>query len=850
MKTFIKQFKDVGIKNVLEVGGKNGSLGEMIQYLKPKGLNVPDGFAITADAYRFFLEEARLKSKNSSFAKASAGRQNLKGFIKQTLSGLNTKNLQDLAKRGEAIREAIKSVELPKELEKEIVLNYQKLEKEYGKNTDVAVRTSGTTEDAPDASFAGQYETFLNIRGSVKVLQAVKASFASLFTNRAISYRADKGFDYSKMALSVGVQKMARSDLGCSGIMFTLDTESGFPDVVLISGAWGLGEMVVQGEVTPDEFSVFKKTNAIIDKRLGDKTRKMIYSTGQGIKKTKIVDTNKEEREKFVLSEAEILKLAKWGVIIEKHYTALRKKWTPMDMEWAKDGKTGELFIVQARPETVHSRRDFSKIKEYKLQTSSSKLQVLVRGASVGNKIAVGKARIILDAKQIGQFKAGEVLVTDMTDPDWESIMKIASAIVTDKGSRTSHAAIVSRELGIPCVVGSGNATRKIKTGQIVTVDITSSDGVVYDGALKFKIIEHDIKKFPRPKTKITMNIATSDTAFEKSLLPNDGIGLAREEFIIASDIGIHPNLILDFEKIKKRNFQFPISNFQINSKFKNAKYLKQIIKEVEKRTIGYKDKKQFYVDRLAYGIAKIAAAFYPKQVIVRFSDFKTNEYRALVGGEIYEPQEENPMIGWRGASRYYHPNFAPAFVLELEAIKKVREKMKLDNVAVMVPFCRTVEEGKRVLEIMRKNGLRHKAKNKKFLYPKRSTLNPLKVYVMCEIPSNVVLADEFLDVFDGMSIGSNDLTQLTVGIDRDASELVRDIANENDESVKKLIAEVIKKCRAKKKYVGICGDAPSTFPDFARFLVREGIKSISLSPDAIIKTTMDIVREEKKIIK
>ncbi|TRZ65030.1 MAG: phosphoenolpyruvate synthase [Spirochaetia bacterium] len=807
---FIKQYKEVGIKNVLEVGGKNGSLGEMIQYLKPKGLNVPDGFAITAEAYRYFLKKSVIRNSQSRII-------NLETFIKKTLAGLNTKNLQDLAKRGKAVRETIKSVELPKELEEEIVINYQNLEKEYGKNSDVAVRTSGTTEDAPDASFAGQYETFLNIRGAKEVLEAVKASFASLFTDRAISYRADKGFDYSKMALSVGVQKMVRSDLGCSGIMFTLDTESGFPDVVLISGAWGLGEMVVQGEVTPDEFLVFKKTGAIIDKRLGDKTRKMIYSTGQGIKKTKVVDTNKEEREKFVLSEAEILKLAKWGMIIEKHYTALRKKWTPMDMEWAKDGKTGELFIVQARPETVHSRRDFSKIKEYELAKSDKMKKIIVKGASVGNKIAIGKARIILDAKQIGQFKAGEVLVTDMTDPDWEPIMKIASAIVTDKGGRTSHAAIVSRELGIPCVVGSGSATRKIKTGQTVTVDTTSSEGVVYDGALKFKVIEHNIKKFPKPKTKIMMNIATSDTAFEKSLLPNDGVGLAREEFIIASDIGIHPMALINYGRLKDLKLKA----------------------QIDKKTIGYEDKKQFYVDKLAYGIAKIAAAFYPKQVIVRFSDFKTNEYRTLIGGEIYEPQEENPMIGWRGASRYYHPNFAPAFILELEAIKKVREKMKLDNVAVMVPFCRTVEEGKKVVKII-----------KSALISQNPHKSALKIYMMCEIPSNVVLADEFLDVFDGMSIGSNDLTQLTVGIDRDASELVRDVANEKDESVKRLISEVIKKCRKRKKYIGICGQAPSDYPDFAEFLVEQGIESMSLNPDTVIKTTLKVYEKEKKLKK
>jgi pyruvate,water dikinase len=825
MKQFIKKFSEVGIKNVLEVGGKNGSLGEMIQYLKPKGLNVPGGFAITASAYRFFLEESKLPSKN----------QNLKGFIKQTLAGLNTQNLQDLAKRGKLIREMIKNAELPKELEEEIIANYRDLEKEYGKNADVAVRTSGTTEDAPDASFAGQYETFLNIQGAKEVLAAVKASFASLFTDRAISYRADKGFDYAKMALSVGVQKMVRSDLGCSGIIFTLDTESGFPDAVLISGAWGLGEMIVQGQVTPDVFLVFKKTNAIIDKKLGDKTRKMIYSIGQGIKKTKVVDTSKSEKEKFVLSEPEILKLAKWGMMIEKHYSDLRKKWTPMDMEWAKDGKTGELFIVQARPETIHSRRDFSKIKEYSFE-KNQKMKTLVKGASVGNKIAVGKARIILDAKQISQFKAGEVLITDMTDPDWEPIMKIASAIITDKGGRTSHAAIVSRELGIPCIVGTGNATRMIKTGQEITVDTTGSEGFVYDGEFKFKITENDVKKIGKPKTKIMMNIATPETAFEKSFLPNDGVGLAREEFIIAGDIGVHPNALINYEKLKKGVIPAK-AGIQNGSRIKSGMTdTRKIIKEIDKKTIGYADKTQFYVDKLAYGVAKIASAFYPKQVILRFSDFKTNEYRTLLGGELYEPQEENPMIGWRGASRYYHPDFKDAFILELKAIKKVRDDMGLKNLAAMVPFCRTVEEGKKVLAIMEKNGLSKKS--------------GLKVFVMCEIPSNVILADEFLEVFDGMSIGSNDLTQLAVGIDRDASELIRGVANEKDESVKKLISEVIKKCRAKKKYIGICGQAPSDYPDFAEFLVEEGIESMSLNPDSIIPTTLKILAKEKKLKK
>lgn len=787
MKTFIKNLSQVGIKDVPEVGGKNASLGEMIQNLAPRGIKIPDGFVVTATAYRYFLEQT-----------------NLEKFIKQTLKGLNTKNLADLARRGKLVRETIKKTELPTNLKKEIVKNYQMMEKEYGQNVDVAVRSSATAEDLPGASFAGEHETFLNIRGSDELLEAVKASMASLFTNRAISYRVDKGFDHFQVALSVGVEKMVRSDLGCSGVMFTLDTESGFPDVVLINGSWGLGEMIVQGEVTPDEFLVFKKTGAVISKQLGVKDKKMIYSTGRGIKKTKIINTSQKENESFTLSDTEILRLAKWGVLIEEHYTKKYKKWTPMDMEWAKDGKTGQLFIVQARPETIHALRDFSKIKEYVLQ---QKGKVIVEGISVGSKIAVGKARVILDVKGVNQFRAGEVLITDMTDPDWEPIMKIASAIITDKGGRTSHAAIVSRELGIPCIVGSENATRKIKTGQTITVDTTGSEGAVYNGALKFKIVEQNIKKFPKPKTKIMMNMATPETAFEKSLLPNDGVGLAREEFIIASDIGVHPMALINYKKLPAK-----------------------IKKVVDKKAIGYKDKTQFYVDKLAYGIAKIGAAFYPKPVIVRFSDFKTNEYRTLIGGELYEPLEENPMIGWRGASRYYHPNFSSAFVLELKAIKKVRQEMGLDNVVVMIPFCRTVEEGKKVIEIIKKY------------------LKPLKIYVMCEIPSNVILADEFLKVFDGMSIGSNDLTQLTVGIDRDASELVRGIANEKDGSVKNLISEVIKKCRAKKKYIGICGQGPSDYPDFAEFLVEQGIESMSLNPDTIIKTTLMIYEKEKKL--
>ncbi len=823
-KIFIKLLNKVGIKDVAEVGGKNASLGEMIKNLTPKGVKIPGGFAVTADAYRYFLKETGLDD-----------------FIRENLKNLNTKNLKDLARRGKLIREAIKSAEFPDDLKKEIVKAYQQAEKEYGKSVDMAVRSSATAEDLPGASFAGEHETYLNIRGADEILKAVKSAMASLFTDRAISYRVDKKFDHFKVALSVGVQKMVRSDLGCSGVMFTLDTESGFKNVVLINGSWGLGEMIVQGEVTPDEFLIFKtRINAnqkanqreyipIIDKKLGLKNQKMIYSEGRGVsvKNTKIINTSRKEKESFVLTDGEILKLAEWGVLIEEHYSKKNKKWTPMDMEWAKDGISGELYIVQARPETIHSERDFSKIKEYVLSDIKIRMpKMLVKGSSVGSKIANGRARVILDAKNVNQFKAGEVLITDMTDPDWEPIMKIASAIITDKGGRTSHAAIVSRELGIPCVVGSVNATKKIKTGQMITVDTTGSEGFVYDGSLKFEIIEHDVKKLPRPKTKIMMNIATPETAFEKSFLPNDGVGLAREEFIIAGDIGVHPNALINYAKLP------------INLK-----------SQIDKKSAGYKDKKQFYIDKLAYGIAKIGAAFYPKPVIVRFSDFKTNEYRTLIGGELYEPQEENPMIGWRGASRYYHPNFAAAFVLELKAMTKVREEMGLDNVEAMVPFCRTPEEGKKVLQIISREYSANKFANHSRIKI-RDGLAKLKVYVMCEIPSNVILSDKFLEIFDGMSIGSNDLTQLTVGIDRDGNEMIRGITNEKDESVKKMISEAIKKCRAKKKYIGICGQAPSDIEGFAEFLVEQGIDSISLNPDTVVKTSIKIYEKENNFNK
>jgi len=794
---FTLKFKEVGIKDVSEVGGKNASLGEMIKFLKPKGINIPDGFIVTASAYRFFLKQTGLDEK-----------------IKDILKSVNVKNLEELEEKTVAVRKIIKETEMPLELSEEIILGYRAMEKEYGNRVDVAVRSSATAEDLPDASFAGEHETFLNVRGEKEVVKKTKAAMASLFTARATSYRVDKGFDHFKIALSVGIQKMVRSDLGSSGVMFTLDTESGFKDIILINGVFGLGEMIVQGEVTPDEFLVFKpflfdkKLKPIIEKKLGVKDRKMVYKKGES-KTTKISKTSVEEKNKFVLNDEEILKLAHWGFLIEEHYTSVKSKWQPMDIEWAKDGKTGELFIVQARPETIHSTRDYTKVRSYH-RLEEGKL--IVKGASVGSKVASGRAKVIFDVKGINDFKAGEVLVTDMTDPDWEPIMKIASAIVTDKGGRTSHAAIVSRELGIPCVVGAVGATKKIKTGDVITIDTTGSDGLILSGDIKFKITEVDIKKVKKPRVKIMMNIATPETAFEKSFLPNDGVGLGRVEFIIAGDIGIHPMALVNYNQLDEK-----------------------IRREIDKKTIGWEKKTDFYVDKLAYGIAKIAAAFFPKPVIIRFSDFKTNEYSSLLGGAEFEIKEENPMIGWRGASRYYHPAFAPAFALECQAIKKIREEMGFSNVEVMIPFCRTVEEGKKVLKVMSENGLSVGSRN-----------STLKVLVMCEIPSNVILAEDFFDIFDGMSIGSNDLTQLTLGLDRDGGERIRTIANEKDNSVKKLISEVIKIAKRRKKYIGICGQAPSDYPDFIAFLMKEGIESISLNPDSVVKTMLKLSKSKK----
>ena len=794
---FVKWYNEVGIADVSSVGGKNAALGEMYSNLVSLGVNIPDGFALTADAYRYFFKKTGLDKK-----------------IKEILSDLNTSDIRNLQIRGKKIRESILKENLPQALQDAVTKAYRKLEEKYGKNSDVAVRSSATAEDLPGASFAGQQETYLNVHGIENVLVATKKCIASLFTDRAISYRADKGFSHFDAALSVGIQRMVRSDKASSGVAFTIDTETGFDKVIVINGVYGLGEFIVQGKVVPDEFIIFKPTlenghNSIIAKNIGKKNIKLIYAKN-GTKQEKV---SSQEAQKFCLMDTEVIKLAKWCYEIEKYFSKKHAHYQPMDIEWAKDGITDELFIVQARPETVHSGEDKNVLKEYQLQKTG---KILASGIAVGSKIGSGQVRILHNAKNISSFKKGEVLVTEITDPDWEPIMKIASAIVTDKGGRTSHAAIVSRELGIPCIVGANNATRALKNSQKVTVDASGGQvGNVYHGLIPFKIVEHHLDKIPKPATKIMINIGSPDEAFKSHNLPVQGVGLGRLEFIIASHIRIHPNALIDYEKLKKE---------------KQTPAIKKLLKEIDNLTFLYEDKKQFYIDKLALGIAKLAATFYPEEVIIRFSDFKTNEYRTLVGGVLYEPAEENPMLGWRGASRYYDPKFKVAFGLECMAMKRVREEMGFTNVVPMIPFCRTPEEGKKVVDIMTEHGL-DRAKDKN-----------LKVYVMCEIPSNILLADEFLEIFDGMSIGSNDLTQLALGLDRD-SGIVTHIANENNDAVKKLIAEIIHKCKEKNKYIGICGQAPSDYPEFAQFLVKEGIDSMSLNPDTVIKIIMALAK-------
>ncbi len=809
MRKDIIWFKDLTINDIPLVGGKNAALGEMYKELTRAGIKIPNGFAITAQAYEYFLKFNKFDKK-----------------IEDILRGLNTHNTRDLAQRGKKIRELIKSGTMPQDLEEKIKSEYQKLSNFYKtKNVDVAVRSSATAEDLPDASFAGQQETYLNIRGEKELIEAVKNSFSSLFTDRAISYRYDKGFSPTEVLLSVGVQKMVRSDKGSSGVAFTIDTETGFNKVIIINGSYGLGELIVKGQVTPDEFMVFKPSlennfYPIISKNIGEKEIKMIYSrNSQRVQQTETIKTSILEQQKFCLTDEEVIKLSSDCLKIEKHFSKKHKRYSPMDIEWAKDGITGEIFIVQARPETVQALKNPNIYEEYILK---QKGKLLLTGIAIGTKISAGKVRVIKDVKQINEFQKGEILVTEVTDPDWEPIMKIASGIITDKGGRTSHAAIVSRELGVNCIVGAGNATSILKTGQKITMDCSSGTiGNVYEGKLNFEVKKHELKKLKNPKVKISINIGSPDEAFRYHNLPVKGVGLGRLEFIIASQIQIHPNALIDYEKIKKGELKF-------NNKTK--KDLENLIKKIDQLTIGYENKQDFYVDKLTFGIAKIAAAFWPNEVIIRFSDFKTNEYATLAGGNLYEPFEENPMIGWRGASRYYHPNFEKAFGLECQAIKNVREKLGLINVVPMIPFCRTIEEAQKVLKIMAKYGLERGksiSSSNKF---------PLKVYVMAEIPSNAILAKDFLKYFDGMSIGSNDLTQLVLGIDRD-SAIIAGIGNENNQAVKETIEEIIKECRKQKKYSGICGQAPSDFPEFANFLQQIGIEAISLNPDSIIKT-------------
>jgi pyruvate,water dikinase len=793
---FIKWFRELSIGDIPLVGGKNASLGEMFRELAPKGVKVPDGFAITSDAYRHFLRSAGLDEE-----------------ITRLLRGLDTSDMDNLRQRGSLVRHAILAAELPADLEGAILTAYAELQGSDAEPVDVAVRSSATAEDLPDASFAGQQETYLNVQGRLALVNACRRCFASLFTDRAISYRTDKGFEHFKIALSIGVQRMVRADLASSGVMFTLDTETGFRDAVLINAAYGLGENVVQGSVNPDEYYVFKPTlkagfRPVLQKIVGTKEFKMVYDTGGG-RMVKNIPVSPGDRVKFAINDDEILQLARWACVIEDHYSAKRGHPTPMDIEWAKDGRTGELFIVQARPETVQSRKAAEVIETFKLKQRG---QVLVTGRSVGEKIATGPVRVIKSAEFINQFKDGEILVTDKTDPDWEPIMKKAAAIVTNRGGRTCHAAIVSRELGVPAIVGTEHGTELLADGQMVTVSCAEGDtGFVYDGKLPFDVTRTSLKNLGHPRTKVMMNVGNPEEAFSLSFIPNDGVGLAREEFIITTYIKAHPLALLDYEK------QDTATRAQLDV-----------------LTAGYVDKPQFFVDKLAQGVAMIAAAFYPKDVILRLSDFKTNEYANLIGGKAYEPSEENPMIGFRGASRYYHPRYQAGFALECKAVKKVREEMGLTNLKLMIPFCRTVEEGRRVQAEMAKHGL------------KRGE-NGLELYVMCEIPSNVILADEFADIFDGFSIGSNDLTQLTLGVDRD-SEIVAPIFDERNAAVKKLIAQVIAVCRKRGRKIGICGQAPSDYPEFAQFLVEQGIHSISLNPDTVLKTTLAILEKEKTL--
>ncbi len=803
----IYDLAEVNLEMIDQVGGKNASLGEMISNMSSRGINVPGGFAVTSAAYDLYIAHNDLEPR-----------------IRALIEGMEVGSLIELRKTGTKIRQLILDGNFPEDLKDLIDKWYKDLSEKSGQEaTDVAVRSSATAEDLPDASFAGQQETFLNVRGHNNVVNSIKACFASLFNDRAISYRNSMGFAHMDVKLSVGVQKMVRSDLGASGVSFSIDTESGFDKVIVINGTLGLGELLVQGEISPDEFIVFKPTlregkAAIIEKKLGRKTHKMVYSSKPN-EMVKTVAINEDMQRHFCITDEQALKLARWVLEIEDYYTEIKGYWSPMDVEWAFDGLSQELFIVQARPETIHSQKETDTLSEFVIEDENRKEKLIFEGVAVGDNVGSGEVNIIytLDGRDgsadESSFKAGQVLVTDMTDPDWEPLMKIASAIITNKGGRTCHAAIVARELGVPAIVGTQNGTTKLENGQEVTVSCAEgSTGVVYDGLIPFKEVKTNISDLPTTKTPIMMNVASPDLAFKFSKIPNAGVGLAREEFIINNFIKVHPLALLHHKELDDA----------------------ELSETIKKLICAYDNETDFFIKKLSYGVAKIAAAFHPNKVIVRFSDFKSNEYRNLTGGKYFEPIEENPMIGWRGASRYYSESYKEAFGLECEAIKKVRDEYGLTNVTVMVPFCRTPKELELVLEVMSEYGLNRGE-------------NGLEVYLMAELPSNVLLAEEFAKNIDGFSIGSNDLTQLTLGLDRD-SELVSHLYDERNPAVKKMISMLIESARKTGTKVGICGQGPSDFPDFAEFLVKEGIGSISVTPDSVLKTLLSISELEKSL--
>ena len=792
-------FSQITLKSLPLVGGKNASLGELFNAIKAKGIGTLDGFATTADAYRSLLAQRDLEYE-----------------LRSLLSDFDPDDVNELSIRGHAARVAVLDTPLPTELRNAIISAYDKLCARLGVEPELAVRSSATAEDLPEASFAGAAETFLNVRGHAALLRAVHQCFASLFTDRAISYRARLGYDQLKVAISVGVQPMVRSDKASSGVIFTLDTESGFRDVVLVNSSYGLGEYVVQGVVTPDEWTIFKPTlkngyRSIIGRQLGTKEVRLVY--GDGSRTTRSESTPAAERRKFSLTDDEVLKLANWASLIEEHYSKLAGHPQPMDIEWAKDGSTGELFIVQARPETVHSSKPRTAVAEiYRLKGERG--LPLLKGKAVGEKIGTGRVRVVRDAHDLHKVQVGDVLVARLTDPDWEPVMRRVAAIVTDQGGRTAHAAIVSREFGIPCIVGSGNATQVLRDGDEITVACCEGpEGYVYPGRIDFEVEKIDALAVPQTRTQVMLTVGDPSQALRLSFIPNAGVGLARTEFIITNHIGVHPMALALYPKLMDA----------------------EAIKEITSR-LGDEEPREFFIRRLSEGIGRIAAAFYPKPVIVRTSDFKTNEYARLLGGSEFEPAEENPMLGFRGASRYYDTRYAEGFALECAALLRVRKDMGLTNVKIMIPFCRTVAEAKKVIEVMAQHGLKQGDQG-------------LEVYGMCELPSNVVRADEFLRVFDGYSIGSNDLTQLVLGIDRD-SGTVAHLFDENDRAVMGLISQVIEEARRTGKPIGICGQAPSDFPDFARWLVHQGITSISLNPDTAIKTTLVIAAEEAEIYK